>query len=127
MEGCLRVMSPYRPLTSLAPRGFEPAAAPVAPQNFQFADLIRLIEARRALILRVAVATIIVAVAVALVLPTVYTSAAVVILDPRKNNVTDPSAVLTQLANDPTTVQNQLQIITSRQLAGIVVDRFNLT
>ena len=47
---------------------------------------------------------------IALLLPTIYSSSAVVMLDPRKNNVTDVSAVLAQLAGDPATLQNQIQI-----------------
>ena len=123
-------MSPYRPPPSLTsaqyvPRGY--AAPPqYAPASFQFADFIRLLDARRVLITRVLVATVLCALAVALVLPTTYSSSAVVILDPRKNNVTDLSAVLTPLGNDPAAVQNQIQIITSRELASTVVDRLKL-
>ncbi len=60
---------------------------------------------------------------VALLKPTVYSGSAVVILDPRKNNVTELTAVIAQLPADPATMQNQLQILTSRQLAATVVDR----
>ena len=77
------------------PRGYAPP--PYAPPAFQLADFIRLLDARRGLILRVALATILCALAVALVLPTTYSSSAVVMLDPRKNNVTDLSAVLSPL------------------------------
>ncbi|MBA2590638.1 MAG: polysaccharide biosynthesis tyrosine autokinase [Alphaproteobacteria bacterium] len=122
-------MSPYRPHTSLSPaqyvpRGFAPP--PYAPATFQMADFIRLLDARRTLILKILLATVLCALATALVLPTTYSSSAVVILDPRKNNVTDLSAVLTPLGNDPAAVQNQIQIITSRGLASTVVDRLKL-
>jgi succinoglycan biosynthesis transport protein ExoP len=100
---------------------------PYAPPTFQLADLIRMIDARRTLILRVMIGTILCALAVALVLPTTYSSSAVVMLDPRKNNVTDLSAVLSQITADPASVQNQIQIITSRDLAATVVDKLNLT
>ena len=123
-------MSPYRPPPSLTPAHYVPrryAAPPqYAPASFQFADFIRLLDARRVLITRVLLATVLCALAVALVLPTTYSSSAVVILDPRKNNVTDLSAVLTPLGNDPAAVQNQIQIITSRELASTVVDRLKL-
>ena len=59
-------------------------------------------------------------------LPTNYASSAVVMLDPRKNNITDLSAVLAPLVTDPASVQNQIQIITSRDLAATVVDRLKL-
>ena len=106
----------------LRPRAF----APEAPPPFHLADFIRLLDARRKLIIRVALGTILFALAVALLLPTTYASSAVVMLDPRKNNITDLSAVLTPLASDPAAVQNQIQIITSRDLAAMVVDRLKL-
>jgi uncharacterized protein involved in exopolysaccharide biosynthesis/Mrp family chromosome partitioning ATPase len=109
---------------SYVPGGYAPP--PYAPAPFQLADFIRLLEARRILIVRVTLCAILCAVAVALVLPTVYASSSVVMLDPRKNNVTDLSAVLSPLGNDPAAVQNQIQIITSRDLASNVVDRLKL-
>src|ERR1700710_116877 len=118
-------MSPYRPPQKLMPAPYAPrrfAAPPYAPPTFQLADLIRMMDARRTLILRVMIGTILCALAVALVLPTTYSSSAVVMLDPRKNNVTDLSAVLSQITSDPASVQNQIQIITSRDLAASVVD-----
>jgi uncharacterized protein involved in exopolysaccharide biosynthesis len=108
-----------------APGRFTPPP-PYAPPSFQLADLIRMIDARRTLILRVMIGTILVALAVALVLPTTYSSSAVVMLDPRKNNVTDLSAVLSQMTADPASVQNQIQIITSRDLAAGVIDQLGL-
>jgi succinoglycan biosynthesis transport protein ExoP len=124
-------MSPYRPPSeylpaAYVPRGYAPSP-PYAPPAFQFADFIRLLDARRVLITRVALATILCGLAVALVLPTIYASSAVVMLDPRKNNITDLSSVLAPLGNDPASVQNQIQIITSRDLAGAVVDRLKLS
>ena len=59
-------------------------------------------------------------------LPNQYTSTAVVMLDQRKNNVTELSAVLSQLPTDPATLQNQIQIITSRELASEVVTKLHL-
>jgi len=121
-------MSPYRPpnrlIPAYAPRGYAPQ--PYAPAPFQLADFIRLLDARRGLIARVALCTILCGLAIAIVLPTTYASSAVVILDPRKNNVTDLSAVLSPLGSDPAAVQNQIQIITSRDLASSVVDRLKL-
>lgn len=117
-------MSPYRPIASYAPGGYVPP--PYAPPGFHLADFIRLLDARRGLILRVAMATILVALLVALSLPTSYSSSATVLLDPRRNAVTDLSAVVSPLTTDPATVQNQIQIITSRDLAATVVDRLKL-
>ncbi len=73
-----------------------------------------------------ALGVILCALATALVLPTTYTSSSTVMLDPRRNNITELTAVLSQLPADPATMQNQLQILTSRDLAATVVDRLHL-
>ncbi len=116
-------MSPYRSLTSYA-ANIPPA---YAPRGFQLADFIRIVDARRGLILKVMGGVVLCALIVALALPTLYSSAATVLLDPRKNNITDLSAVISPLTADPAAVQNQIQIITSRDLAATVVDRLKLT
>src|SRR4051812_35209049 len=118
-------MSPYRSLTSYAPGGTTPP--PYAPPGFQLADFIRVMDARRGLIVRVLLVSLLFALVIALALPTIYSSSATVLLDPRKNSITDLSAVISPLITDPATVQNQIQIITSRDLAAGVVDRLKLT
>lgn len=75
---------------------------------------------------KVALASLALAVTVLLLLPPRYTASAVVMLEPRKNNVTDISAVLSRMPTDPASVQNQIQILTSRDLAGRVIDRLGL-
>lgn len=121
-------MSPYRPITTYVPppQGYAPQAYAPPPSGFELADLIRLIEARRQLIIRVMLGTILCALAAAMILPTVYSSSSEVMLDPRRNNVTELTAVLSQLPADPASVQNQLQILQSRDLASIVVERLHL-
>ena len=47
-------------------------------------------------------------------------------LDPRKNSITDMSAVLAQIEGDPASLQNQIQILTSRDLAAKVVASLKL-
>ena len=42
-------------------------------------------------------------------------------MDQHKNNVTDMSAVLSQLPGDPATLQDQIQILDSRDLADKVI------
>ena len=118
-------MSPYRARDEMAPAFLPPRSyAPTPP--FLFADFIHLLEARRVLIVRIALGTILFALGVALLLPTTYASSSVVMLDPRKNSITDLSAVLTPQLSDPAAVQNQIQIITSRELAASVADRLKL-
>jgi uncharacterized protein involved in exopolysaccharide biosynthesis/Mrp family chromosome partitioning ATPase len=110
-------MTSYRPLTGYAP---------VTPPAFQVEDFVRLLWARRSLILRITALVVLAAVVIALLLPTVYASSAVVMLDPRKNSVTDMSAVLAQVEGDPASLQNQIQILTSRDLAAKVVAKLKL-
>lgn len=98
-----------------------PFEAPFGPP-----EMMRIIRARRALILRVAAATVILVAAILFLLPTRYSASAVVMLEPRKNNVTDLSAVLSQIPTDPASLQNQIQILTSRELAGRVIDKLGL-
>ncbi|MBN9544027.1 MAG: hypothetical protein J0I19_01030 [Alphaproteobacteria bacterium] len=109
-------MTYYRPMTGYAQE---------APA-FQAVDFLRLIRARQGMILRVAAVTVAAAILVALALPTVYSSSAVVMLDPRKNNVTDPSQVLAQVEGDPASLQNQIQLLSSRGLAEKVIARLKL-
>jgi uncharacterized protein involved in exopolysaccharide biosynthesis/Mrp family chromosome partitioning ATPase len=109
-------MTYYRPMTGYAPE---------APA-FQAADFLRLIRGRQPIILRVAAVTVAAAILTALALPTVYSSSAVVMLDPRKNNVTDPSQVLAQVEGDPASLQNQIQLLSSRGLAEKVIARLKL-
>jgi uncharacterized protein involved in exopolysaccharide biosynthesis/Mrp family chromosome partitioning ATPase len=109
-------MTYYRPMTGYAPE---------APA-FQAVDFLRLIRARQGTILRVAAVTVIAAILIALALPTVYSSSAVVMLDPRKNNVTDPSQVLAQVEGDPASLQNQIQLLSSRSLAEKVIAKLKL-
>jgi uncharacterized protein involved in exopolysaccharide biosynthesis/Mrp family chromosome partitioning ATPase len=115
-------MSLYRP-TATYLTGY---AAPAPRPAFQLGDFLRVLSERRALILKVTLAVIAAAVIAALLLPKQYSSTAVVMLDPRKNNVTELSAVLSQLPTDPATLQNQIQVITSRELASAVISRLKL-
>ena len=63
--------------------------------------MLRIIDARRALILQVAVATLLLTAAILFLWPARYSASAVVMLEPRKNNVTDLSAVLSPTPTDP--------------------------
>jgi succinoglycan biosynthesis transport protein ExoP len=94
--------------------------------SFQFADIVRIAKARRNLILAVAGACVALTALALLLLPTLYSASAVLMLDQRKNNVADVSSVLTSLPTDASSVQNQIQILTSRDLASRVVDKLGL-
>jgi uncharacterized protein involved in exopolysaccharide biosynthesis/Mrp family chromosome partitioning ATPase len=94
--------------------------------SFEFSDLIRVASERASMIL--AVATVFVALTLlALVLwPTTYTATATVMLDPRINAVLQNSAVLSAQPTDPASVQNQIQILTSRDIAAEVIANLKL-
>jgi polysaccharide biosynthesis transport protein len=94
--------------------------------TFRWDDLVRVARERRALIQIVAVAVVALTVAVLYALPTLYSTSASVMLDPRKNNVADLSSVLSQLPTDPSSLQNQIQILNSRDLAQEVIAKLKL-
>jgi polysaccharide biosynthesis transport protein len=93
---------------------------------FGFAGFLRVVEARSGLILGTVLTVAVLTGAAAVLWPEHYTATAVVMLEPRKNNITDLSAVLSQMPTDPASLQNQIQILTSRELAGRVVDGLKL-
>lgn len=100
--------------------------SPAFGQPFGFAEMVRTVKARRTVFLRAAAGAFVLTVLVLLLLPTRYSASAVVMLETRKNNVTDASAVLSQTPTDPASLQNQIQILMSRDLAGKVIDKLNL-
>src|SRR5436309_1293265 len=114
--------------TSVMAPGF-PVGAGVptsGARRFQLPDLLHVMRARRRLILGVAAVCVALTAVVLMLLPTLYSASAVVMLEQRKNNVADVSSVLTSLPTDPASVQNQIQILTSRDLASRVVDKLGL-
>src|SRR5204863_8075203 len=63
---------------------------------------------------------------VLMLLPNLYTSSAVVMLDTRRNAIADVSSVLTALPTDAASLQNQIQLLTSSDLAAKVIARTRL-
>jgi succinoglycan biosynthesis transport protein ExoP len=102
------------------------SSASTAAPVFQMSDLVRVVRERGTLIRTVAIATVALAVAAVMMLPTLYSTSASVMLDTRKNNVTELSAVLSQLPTDPSSLQNQIQILESRDLAAEVIGKLKL-
>ncbi len=106
------------------------SAASIQPAEtgttFRWDDLVRVARERRSLIQIVAAAAVALTLAVLYALPTLYSTSASVMLDPRKNNVADLSSVLSQLPTDPSSLQNQIQILNSRDLAQEVVAKLKL-
>jgi succinoglycan biosynthesis transport protein ExoP len=93
---------------------------------FGFADCARLLRERARIVRNVALGLVALTILALLIWPSSYSSTAVVMLDPRKNNITDRSEVLSELPTDPSSVQNQIQILTSRDLADQVIRRLKL-
>ncbi|MGH6888136.1 MAG: GumC family protein [Rhizomicrobium sp.] len=93
---------------------------------FGFSDVARLLRTRWRVVRNVALGVVALTVLVLAVWPSRYSSTAVVMLDQRRNNFTDRSAVLSGLPTDPASVQNQIQILTSRDLAAQVIARLRL-
>ncbi len=96
------------------------------PAPFGLADIAAILRAKAGLILRVAAATIALALVTASLLPAHYSSSAIVMLDNRKNAIADLSAVLSALPTDPASLQNQIQVLQSRDLAAEVIAKLKL-
>ncbi len=107
------------PLVELADR-------PQSSGGLDLSGLLRMVLVRQRLIL----GTVLVVVALALVgvyntVPQ-YDARALVLIDQRQNKVVDVNAVLSGLENDPTSVENQLEILRSRSLMQHVIAKLGL-
>lgn len=103
-----------------------PLPAPSTPARARLAEFLALARRRRTLILGIACALIAGTLLVLLLLPPRYVANASVVLEGRKNNIADQSAVLSSLPTDPASLQNQIGILMSRDLATRVVNRLKL-
>jgi succinoglycan biosynthesis transport protein ExoP len=122
-----RVRVPYqRPQFSPGPDPHGGRTDAVPGAGFDAADLIRVAGARAGLVAAIATAVVALTFIVLLLLPNLYTSSAVVMLDTRRNAVADLSSVLTALPTDAASLQNQIQLLTSRDLAAKVIARTHL-
>ncbi|HEX3429674.1 MAG TPA: exopolysaccharide transport family protein [Rhizomicrobium sp.] len=113
-------------MSTVQPGTFAPADFLNPERPFGLYDLVRLLRRRGRTVLKVAAGFVVLTIIALLIWPSHYTPTAVVMLDPRRNNVTDRSQVLTELPTDPSSVQDQIQILTSRDLAATVIDRLDL-
>ncbi len=105
----------------------DPPMRPIRQRRVSMlADFIGLIAKRTKLILQVTAATVIAAVLFAFSLPTVWTSSAVVMLEPRLRTPWRTARHAAPAQIDPATLQNQIQILESRQLAERVIDSLEL-
>jgi succinoglycan biosynthesis transport protein ExoP len=102
-----------------------PQADVQAPQN-GILDFVRLVRVRRKIIIGTTLIIVALVTLTVMQLTPKYTASATVLLDQRQNNAATTDEALTALSNDQPTVQNQVQIITSLELAGRVVDKLHL-
>lgn len=93
---------------------------------FDITALLRILRERRSIVFATIGAVLGLTVAALLILPVTYGATAVMMLDQRKNSVADVNAVLSGLPSDEATIQNQVQVLTSRQLASRVVAQLKL-
>ncbi|MEJ1969744.1 MAG: polysaccharide biosynthesis tyrosine autokinase [Rhizomicrobium sp.] len=89
-------------------------------------DILRVIRVRRVLIVGTALTVIAATIAVLILMTPFYSATALVMLDQRKNTVEDAAAALTGLPSDPATLQNQVQILMSTELANRVIAKLHL-
>jgi uncharacterized protein involved in exopolysaccharide biosynthesis/Mrp family chromosome partitioning ATPase len=100
---------------------------------FDASDVLRIAQERMGTILLVALCVSALAAAIAFLIPLSYSSTAEVVFDQHKNKIADLSSLLSpppnsnaEYALDPASVQNQIHLLTSRNLAARVVDRLGL-
>jgi uncharacterized protein involved in exopolysaccharide biosynthesis/Mrp family chromosome partitioning ATPase len=90
------------------------------------ADVVRVGRDRLGFILFVTICVAAAAAAIASVMPVSYSSSAELLLDQHKNKVADLSPVVSDLPNDPVSTQNQIRVLTSRDLAARVIEKLDL-
>src|SRR5471032_2295689 len=99
------------------------------PRNetvFDLTDLLRVIRVRQKIILGTALAVVTLTTIILFNLTPLYRATALVMLDQRQNKVEDVGAILSGLATDPTSIENQLQILRSRSLMFRVINKLHL-
>jgi capsular exopolysaccharide synthesis family protein len=107
---------------------FEPPSE-ASPHNeavFDLTDLLRIVRVRQKIIFGTAITVVVLATIVLFNLTPLYDATALVMLDQRQNKVEDVGAVLSGLATDPTSIENQVQILRSRSLMSRVIDKLHL-
>jgi succinoglycan biosynthesis transport protein ExoP len=105
-------------------------ASPDAEQLITFLDLLRVAKVHWRAIVLLAIATAILATIVTSLISPVYVGNALLIVDPQHSRIFNEQnnpTVLSNLPSDPTSIENQVQMLQSHALAGQVVDKLNMT
>lgn len=122
----LRVRAPLIEQKSLEREHDLATPFPGEQQPFDVAAVLRILNARKAIVAGTVGGVLALAMASFLFITQTYSATAVMMLDQRKNSVADVNAVLSGIPADAVSLQNQIQVLTSRQLAARVVDKLKL-
>ena len=106
--------------------GISPADAAHSESLFELTDLVRVGRARHRIILGTALIVVALTTIALFRLTPLFTGNALVMLDQRQNKVADVDAILSGLPTDPTSIENQVQILRSRSLMSRVIDKLGL-
>jgi len=99
---------------------------PSADEEPLLSGIYRVAQERLSVIILVTICVCAATAALVYVLPVTYSASAEVIFDPRKSNGVAPSSDDAEVSADPSSVQNQIRILTSRNLAALVIERLGL-
>jgi succinoglycan biosynthesis transport protein ExoP len=94
--------------------------------SIDLVSFLRVVRGRRDVILGTAAIFVTLAIVALFQITPLYSASSIVMLNQQKNTVADVSSVLSGLPTDPASMQNQVQILTSRDLAGRVIDKLHL-
>jgi exopolysaccharide transport family protein len=119
----MNVQSPMQDLDGARPEAGEAMGSQI---RVSLVDLWQIARIRARVILAAAAAVLVVVTVILFALTPMYTGTAVVMLDPRQNNVVDVQAVLSGLPGDQTTILTQVQILQSENLGSRVIAKLKL-
>ena len=94
--------------------------------RLSLADLVRVLRRQLWLIIASTIVVCALALAYVLVTPKMYTSSAVLILDPNQRQVLRPDLDTPVVATDPAAIESEMETIRSQRVVGSVVDRLKL-
>lgn len=94
--------------------------------GIDIADIWRILRRRKAVIFGTVALCVAITVLTLSVLTPLYTATAFVMLDQRQTNVTTTNAVVPELLINNLSIQNQVQILQSRNLAARVIEKLEL-
>ena len=94
--------------------------------RFDLSALLEVVLRRKKIVFGAMIATLGLVVGALIVTPRIYYANAIVMLDQRRNSIEGINSVLSGLPTDTASIQNQIQILTSRELASQVVRKLAL-